>query len=114
MQTPSPIPLMNDTKWDEVRLGMHALGALRPSWRTRALHAGYLSAWDGDWYYHFRVGGYRTIEWVDIAVGSAEQRRAVLGVLVRVHVPGEETGDGFRVYGYVEAGSAVAYIGDVV
>jgi hypothetical protein len=109
---PPPIPLTNDSEWDEVRLGMHALGALRPRWRTRDLDTGYLSAWDGDWYYHFRVGGYRAIEWVEIAVGSEEQRRAVLGVLIRVHVPGEETVGGFRVYGYVEAGAAVTYIAD--
>ena len=102
--------MMNDTKWDELRLGMHALGELRPRWRTSDLDTGYLSVWDNEWYYHLRVGGYRTIEWIEIAVGSAEQRRAVRGVLVQVHVPGEETGAGFRVYAYIEAGAAVAYI----
>lgn len=56
MPTPPPSPLMNGTKWDELRMGMHALGRLRPQWRTRDLATGFESVWDGDWYYHFRLG----------------------------------------------------------
>lgn len=103
---------MNDTKWNELRLGMHSLGDKRPRWRTRDIDTGYVSGWDADWYYHFRIGEYRTIEWLDIAIRSPEQRNAVLEVLVRVHVPGEQTDDGFRVFGYAPAGSAVTYIVD--
>jgi hypothetical protein len=104
------IALMNDTKWDELRLGMYGLGSLSPVWRTRARENGYVSRWDGDWFYHFRDGGYATIEWVEIATPGIDQRRAVLEVLRRVHVPGEETASGFRVFGYVNVGQPVDYL----
>ena len=104
-------PLMNDTKWDELRLAMHGLGALGPRWRTRDVENGYVSDWDGDWFYHFRLGGYRSIHWVDVAVTGDAQRAAVWPELVRIGLPGETTATGFRIFGYAEAGQAVGYLG---
>ena len=101
---------MNDTKWDELRLGMYELGDVSPRWRTRTRRTGYVSNWDREWFYHFREGGYDTIEWVEIATSSSDQHRAVLEVLRRVHVPGEETETGFRVFGYAQAGQAIDYL----
>jgi len=101
---------MNDTKWDELRLAMYGLDAFRPRWRTLDIENGYLSQWDGEWFYHFRSGGYKSIQWVEIAVDTAEQRAAVLAELVRIHVPSERTESGYRVFGYAEAGAAVDYI----
>ena len=103
-------PLMNDTKWDELRLAMYELGTLRPKWRTRSVENGYLSGWDGEWFYHFRSGGYRSIEWVEIATESPEQREAVLVELVKIRVPGRATESGFRVLGYAELGMEVDYL----
>ena len=71
---------------------------------------GYESAWNGDWYYHFRNGGYRDIEWAELRITSPQQRRAVRKRLVAIHLPGEETELGFRVFGYVPAGTVVDYI----
>lgn len=71
---------------------------------------GHLSAWDGEWFYHFRDGGYRFIKWVEIAVDSPEQRHAVLAQLTKVHVPGEHTKSGFRVLGFAEPGTEVDYL----
>jgi hypothetical protein len=102
-------PVMNDTKWEELRLAMNGLGGLRPRWRARDL-SGYLSDWDGDWFYRFRDGGYDGIEWVEVRVTSPEQEGAVEAALRRVHVPGHRTNEGFRVYGYVKGGAAVGYI----
>jgi|GEM_PF-6852862 len=56
---------MDDTKWDEVRLAMYGLGPRSPRWRTRDRVSGYVSDWDGEWFYDFRTGGDDTIEWVE-------------------------------------------------
>jgi hypothetical protein len=103
-------PLMNDTKWDELRLAMYGLDELAPRWRTLDVESGYLSMWDREWYYHFRNGGYKSIQWVEIAADTVEQQVAVLRELARIHVPGERTVSGYRVFGYVETGRAVDYI----
>ena len=103
-------PLMNNTKWDKLRLAMYGLGTLSPYFRTLSVENGYLSPWDGEWYYHFRIGGYESIRWVEIAVTTEEQEKAVLQELVRIHLPGERTETGFRVFGYAEAGMSVSYI----
>ena len=104
------LPLMNNTKWDELRLAMYELGPLSPRWRTRDVENGHVSDWDGEWFYHFRNGGYKFIQWVEIAVESAEQRQAVLSELTKVHVPGEHTELGFRVLGYAGLGIEVSYL----
>jgi hypothetical protein len=102
-------PVMNDTKWDELRLGMYGLGDLRPRWRTKDV-SGYTSEWDGEWFYHFRAGGYTTIEWVEISVTSPEQDAAVLELLQKVHVPGHRVEQGYRVYGHVGAQIVIDFI----
>ena len=103
-------PLMNDTKWDELRRAMYELDDLAPRWRTRDVENGHLSEWDHEWFHHFRDGGYKFIEWVEIAIDSVEQGTAVLAELIRIHVPGERTKSGYRVFGYVKTGEAVDYI----
>lgn len=103
-------PAMNDTKWDEIRFAMHDLDELSPRWRTLDLKNGYLSDWDGEWFHHFRAGGYKYIEWLEIAVKSEAQAEAVLNALVRIHVPGEITENGFKVLGYVVERGTVNYI----
>lgn len=102
-------PLLNDTKWDELRLAMYNLGKLSPRWRTLDIKNGHLSDWDSEWYYHFRAGGYNTIRYVDLETVGEEQKEAVLRELVRLNLPGENTPDGFRVYGYVESGTGSMY-----
>jgi hypothetical protein len=101
---------MNDTKWDEVRTAMCGLGDLSPRWRTRDKESGYVSPWDGEWFYHFRLGGYGTIEWLEIATVDENQRSAVVEALRKVHVPGEHLPSGLRVYGYVQSGISVEYL----
>ncbi|WP_436190595.1 DUF6678 family protein [Pseudorhodoferax sp. LjRoot39] len=103
-------PLMNETKWNEVRLAMYQLGHLSPQCRTLNVETGYLSAWDGEWFHHFQVGGYKTIEWVEIKVSSRAQFEAVRDALETVHVPGEKTEHGFKVMGYARNGVAVDYL----
>jgi hypothetical protein len=104
------IQLMNSTKWQEIRLAMYGLGALAPSWRTLDVENGHLSRWDREWYYHFRVGGYQTIEWVEIAVDYEAQRVAVLAALAEIHVPGQATERGFKIFGYAAVGIPMEYL----
>lgn len=104
------IGVMNNTRWNELRLAMYTLGDLSPRWRTKDRVTGHISAWDGEWFYHFRNGGYDTIEWVEIATTTAAQHDAVRTALRSIHVPGEEMPTGFRVLGWVAAGAEVKYI----
>ena len=100
---------MNHTKWEEHRLAMDGLTELHPRWRTRDL-SGYFSPWDGEWYDHFRQGGYTSIEWVEIQVNFPIQEAAVLSSLRAIHVPGERIEHGFRVYGYLATTMPVTYL----
>ena len=102
--------VMNNTKWDELRLAMYGLGSDSPKWRTRDFESGYICPWDGEWFYHFRVGGYATIDWCEIRVDSEKQRELVLDALKRIHVPGEATENGYRVFGYAPGDRSVDYL----
>jgi len=102
------IPVMSDTKWNELRLAMYELNP-RPSWRTKCWDIGYVSDWDKEWFYHFSEGGYELTEWVEIRTESKEQKQKVLSELARVHVPAEEISEGFRVYGYIQLGQSIQY-----
>ncbi|WP_425229167.1 DUF6678 family protein [Sphingomonas sp.] len=101
-------PVMNNTKRDELRLAMYAITP-PPSWSTHSTN-GYRSSPDREWFYHFRDGGYELILYVDINVDSLIHRELVRSALKKVHVPGEELADGFRVFGYLEDGRAGAFL----
>ncbi len=109
MKTPANlIPVMSDTKWDELRLAMYELKPT-PAWRTKCWENGHISQWDREWFYHFREGGYELTEWVEIRFESKEQKQKVLSELARVHVPTVEISGGFRVYGYIQQGQSIEY-----
>ena len=101
-------PAMNNTKWDERRLAMYALEPT-PAWSTFST-TGYQSRPDKEWFHHFRNGGYNDILHVDIFTENAAQRELVRSALRKVHVPGEETTEGFRVFGYLQDGQAADFI----
>ena len=107
MDTHGLAPVMNNTKWDELRLAMYSLG---PFHRTKDIETGFIPEWDGEWFHHFRNGGYESIEWVEIKVTSKEQDEAVTSALRAIHVPGERTEHGYRVFGYTRPGKPVDYI----
>ncbi|HEY6519061.1 MAG TPA: DUF6678 family protein [Roseiarcus sp.] len=101
-------PAMNNTKWNELRLEMYGI-APPPSWSTLSLN-GYRSPPDREWFYHFRNGGYESILHLDIRVDTPAQRELVHSALKKVHVPGEEMPDGFRVFGYLQNGQGAAFL----
>ena len=101
--------LINDTKWDEVRLAMHALNP-SPRWRTKNLQTEYVSNWDREWYYHFSEGGYSNIEWLEIDCDPGSMLTSVEEALSAIHVPGKRIESGFRVYGYGWPGEFYDYL----
>ena len=102
--------LMNNTKWEDIRLGMYSLGDMSPKWRTKDVENQHICEWDGEWFYHFRIGAYGCIEWLEIATTSAEQSVAVGAVLQSIRVPGEQVGSVFRIFGYAPIGKVIDYL----
>lgn len=103
-------PVLNNTKWRELQSSMYGLKSESPKWRTRCLTNGYVSDWDGGWFYHFSEGGFIDIEWVELKIDSEEQRKLVLSILQYIHLPGETTEAGYKVYGYIKEGSSVDFL----
>ncbi len=104
------VGLMNDTKWEELRLAMYELGSLHPQFRVKDLVGDTPTAWDGEWFYHFRLEPYSTIEWCDIRIDSEQQQSAVLECIRKIHLPGHATAEGFRIIGWAPRGAPVMYI----
>ena len=102
--------VMNNTKWEELRLAMLSLGSLSPQFQIKDVMSDQPSAWDGEWYYHFRLLPYSTIEWCDLRVRHEEQRREIRQILYAIHLPGEATEEGFRIYGWIQNGAVVNYL----
>jgi hypothetical protein len=72
--------------------------------------AGHYSNPDAEWYYHFREEGYDHIRYVDIFANNQSHREQIRSALKKIHLPGEETDDGFRVYGYALPGQTLDYL----
>lgn len=101
-------PVMNNSNWDEIRLETYALTP-PPSWSTLST-SGHHSQPDREWFYHFREGGYDDILHLEIQVETPIQRELVRSALKKEHVPGEETANGFRIFGYLRGYQAADYI----
>jgi hypothetical protein len=99
---------MNNTKWDELRLAMHALDR-RPLWRCKDVNDHYTDG-DREWFDHFQLGGYASILYVDITADEPTHREAIRAALKAIHLPGEETEAGFRVFGYGQKGQILDYL----
>ena len=89
---------------------MYALGKDSPKWRTKCTTNGYISDWDNEWYYHFSVGGFKDIEWVELQSSTKEQEHKILSLLKQIHVPGIKTENGYMVFGYVNEGQVIDYL----
>ncbi len=102
------VPLMNKTKWDEIRLAMYSL-TTPPEWRTKDLENGYISEWDREWFYHFKIRGYETIEWLEIRHTSIEQKEIIVMELSKINVPLESKEETLKIYGFVLPGVFIEY-----
>lgn len=103
-------PVLNNTKWRELRSAMCELKGHSPAWRTKCVTNGYITDWDGEWFYHFSDGGYSDVEWVEIRIETKEHEKLVLSELKKINVPGHKTENGYKVYGYIQEGQHVDYI----
>lgn len=90
---------------------MYALGSDVPRWRTRGIENQFVSPWDGEWFYHFSEGGYKTIEWLELKIENLAQEKCVMEILHKIHVPVRKSNAGVMVLGYVTLGESVAYAG---
>jgi hypothetical protein len=103
-------PAMNNTKWEELRAAMFALEKPSPKWRTRILGSGFGSAWDSEWFYHFKDGGYRDLEWVEVRPATDEQAPMLLAALRAIHLPGIKTDVGYKIFGHLPEGTSCEYL----
>lgn len=99
---------MNNTKWNEIRMAMVSMES-PPLWKIMSLN-GYESAVDSDWFYHFSVGGFLDIQYLDVLTSSVEQHAEVGAILRAIHLPGIETSTGSRILGYADSASCVDYL----
>ncbi|KGR89393.1 MULTISPECIES: DUF6678 family protein [Ureibacillus] len=109
MQYNQYLQVMTNTKWEEIREAMFNY-PIDQLWRTKDIETGYICPWDGEWYYHFKLGEFETIEWLEIKAETDEIRNDVLKILNKIHVPGEVFDNVIRVYGYVETGRYIDYL----
>jgi hypothetical protein len=91
---------MNNTKWEEIRLAMCEYPKT-VMWRIKNINNAFISAWDGEWYYHFQEGGYDTIEWLEVKFDNELMKKDIVSILQKIHVAGEVLKDSIKVYGYV-------------
>ena len=101
-------PVMNNTKWREFRTAMLAIESVT-TYRTMSTN-GYYAQPDAEWFYHFQEGGYDYIRYVDIFATDKPHRQEIRSALKKIHLPADETENGFRVYGYVLYGQSVDYL----
>ena len=101
--------VMNNTKWNEIRLAMSSFPTTI-QWRTKDIETAHISTWDSEWFYHFINEGYKCIEWMEIKTETEIIKNEVLAIFKNVHVPGKILEDKIRVYGYVEVGTYVNYL----
>lgn len=99
--------LMNDTKWNEIRIAMYEFPG-NVYWRTKDIENGHISHWDSEWFYHFAISGYKCIEWLEIRY-EPKDREEIIKILKKIHVPGKLLSETIKIYGYVKD-SAVDYL----
>ncbi|GAA5786306.1 hypothetical protein YWS52_26290 [Chitiniphilus shinanonensis] len=73
----------------------------------------FVSDWDREWFHHFSVGGYASIEWVEIKVTDPAQANLVLDALRTIHLPVERLPDVFKIIGHFRPGTWVDYPANV-
>ncbi|KIV73480.1 hypothetical protein SZ39_2005 [Bacillus mycoides] len=100
--------LMNNTKWNEIRLAMYNY-PLPIQWRTKDIKNSYICDWDSEWYYHFSIDNYKTIEWLEIKTENEEIKKDIIDLLKKIHVPGEILSNSVKIYGY-KKNNSINYI----
>ena len=98
---------MNTTKWREINAAFWGLessdlpeeNSLAIPWMTCSTD-GFIYGWDETWTHFWGEDDTgKEIEWLKIKLTPAN-RKVVLAILKRIHVPGEVTENEVTVYGY--------------
>lgn len=93
---------MNNTKWNEIFQSFYEAECsmnMRIEWKTKDVN-GYVYGWDGTWsHFGCEPTYYAAIEWLKIKL-TDQNRETVLGILKKIHAPGELEKDCVTVYGY--------------
>ena len=101
----------NKTKWLKLRDFVLTLD-VRPRFRSKILETGYVSKWDGEWYYHLigesaiNEGNFKEIEWFELA-GSALEDHTIIERISSIGFCGEFVDGNLRLYGYIKNGEFV-------
>ena len=91
----------NETKWRELRdVMIEYPPEVKPSWRTKDLN-GFIYVWDRDWFYHFRRGEYKTIEYCETLTNDVRHMKKILKYIESINLCGIIYENIIRVYGYV-------------
>jgi hypothetical protein len=101
--------IMNDTKWNEIRKAM-LWCTTSFFWRTIDVATGYISEWDGEWFYHFSIGGYESTEYLEISFHNDREKMELLQLLRKIHVPGKIKEHSIFVFGCIEISEAIDYL----
>jgi hypothetical protein len=109
VRSPRKTSVMNDTKWQELRLGILRSNE-RVYFRGKNLGSDSIGQWDSEWYYHFNLDGHDETEWYELKADTEEGRRAIEDVLRTYHVPVELRDGVYRIYGYADDASDITYL----
>jgi len=109
MRSQEKTSVMNNTKWQELRLGMLQSSA-RVHFRGKDLETGSIGGWDCEWHYHFCLSGHDSIEWIELRPATDEERRTVEDILRTSHIPVELREGLYRIYGYAADTSKITYL----
>lgn len=71
--------LINNTKWEEIRLEMDNY-PLTIQWRTKDIENSYISDWHAEWFYHFKLDRYDTIEWLEIKTENEKIKNDIINI----------------------------------
>jgi hypothetical protein len=95
------LPVLNNTKWASLIEAMLNAREMKPQFRTRSVFAppGFVTDWDGDWYYH--IHPVLELEWVELRAAS---RDWLFETLRLKHIPFTEVAGVVRVWGYTRPG----------
>lgn len=107
IQSGELIPVLNDTKWAELRAEMLAApDGQAPRFRARSVFApaGWQTSWDGEFYYHLHP--VIDIEWIELKAASEDWLRVALK---RHSIPFSVESGVVRVWGYTRPGSQPAW-----
>jgi hypothetical protein len=100
---------MNIPKWEELRLAMLSFER-QPPWRTRDAEKGMNHPGTPNGSITSASAAFTPQSGLRLPHRVPSTFRKLKEALARLHVPGERTEDGFKVYGFIPIGKALDYV----